>query len=88
MLKISTIESTDEAVKIRIDGQISGEGVNLMQETCKAHLDEGLKLSVDLQNVLFVDRNGIAVLRRLQQRKVELLNAPPFVTEQIRKPRP
>jgi anti-anti-sigma regulatory factor len=87
MLKISTIESTEELVKIRIDGQISGEGVKLLQSTCKAHLEQGLKLSVDLQNVSFVDRDGIAVLRKLQQRKVEFLNTSLFITEQIRKPR-
>jgi ABC-type transporter Mla MlaB component len=87
MLKISTIESTEELVKIRIDGQISGEGVKLLQNMCKARLEKCLKLSVDLQNVSFVDRDGIAVLRKLQQHKVEFVNAPLFITEQIRKPR-
>ena len=87
MLKISTIESTVGLVKIRIDGHISGEGVNLMQSTCNAHLEQGLKLSVDLQNVSFVDRDGIAVLRTLQHHQVEFVNIPLFITEQIRKPR-
>jgi len=87
MLKISTIESTEEVVKIRIDGQIGGEGVKLLQKTCKAQLEKGLKLSVDLHNVSFVDRDGIAVLRKLKQHKVEFLNAPLFITEQIRKSR-
>lgn len=87
MLKISTIESTEELAKIRIDGQISGEGVKLLQNTCKAQLEKGLKLSVDLQNVSFVDREGIAALRTLQQHKVEFVNASLFITEQIRKPR-
>jgi anti-anti-sigma regulatory factor len=86
MLKISTIESTEEMVKIRIDGQISGEGVKLLQKTCKAHLEKSLKLSIDLQNVSFVDRDGIAGLRKLKQYKVEFLNAPPFIAEQIRRP--
>ena len=87
MLKISMIESTEGAVKIRIDGQISGEGVKLLQRTCKAQLENGLRLAVDLQNVSFVDRDGIAVLRTLQQFNVGFLNAPLFITEQIRKPR-
>jgi anti-anti-sigma regulatory factor len=86
MLKMSTIESTEESAKIRIDGQVSGEGVKLLQNTCQAHLEKGLNLSVDLQNVSFVDRDGIVVLRKLQQHKVEFLNTPLFITEQIRKP--
>lgn len=87
MLKISMIESTEGAVKIRIDGQISGEGVKLFQRTCKAELENGLRLAVDLQNVSFVDRDGVAVLRTLQQFNVRFLNAPLFITEQIGKPR-
>ena len=85
MLKISTIESADGQMQIRVDGQISGEGVKLLQMTCKDHLDQGLKLSVDLQNVLFVDRDGISMLRKLKEYKVEFLNASPFIGEQIRK---
>jgi hypothetical protein len=76
MLKISMIDSTKGSVKIRIDGQISGEGVKLFQ-----------RLAVDLQNVSFVDRDGVAVLRTLQQFNVRFLNAPLFITEQIGKPR-
>ena len=86
MLKISMIESTEEMVNIRIDGQISGEGVKLLQKTCKAHLEKSLRLSVDLQHVSFVDRDGIAMLRKLTECKVEFLNASPFIAEQIRKP--
>ena len=86
MLKLSTIESTEGLLKIRIDGQISGEGVKLLQNTCKAQLEKGLKLNIDLQNVSFVDSDGIAVLRILQRHKVEFVNAPLFIIEQIRMP--
>ena len=86
MLKITMIESTEGAVKIRVDGQIKGEGVKLLQRTCKAELENGLRLSVDLQNVTFVDRDGVTVLRTLKQYNVQFLNAPLFVSEQIGKP--
>jgi len=86
MLKITMIESTEGAVKIRVDGQIKGEGVKLLQRTCKAELENGLRLTVDLQNVSFVDRDGVTVLRTLKQYNVQFLNAPLFVTEQIGKP--
>jgi anti-anti-sigma regulatory factor len=85
MLKISTIERMYGTLKIRIDGQISGEGVELLLKTCKAYLEEGLKLSVDLENVSFVDREGIATIRKLKKRKVEFTSASPFIAEQIRK---
>ena len=86
MLKISTIESGAEEMKIQIDGQISGEWVRLLQETCRTHLEKGLQLSVDLRNVSFVDRDGIDMLRKLTEYRVEFLNASPFIAGQIRKP--
>ena len=85
MLKITMIESTEGVVRIRVDGQIKGEGVKLFQRTCKAELENGLRLTVDLQNVSFVDRDGVTVLRALKQFNVQFLNAPLFVTEQIGK---
>lgn len=86
MLKISTIESLYGTKKIRIDGQLTGEGVELLQQTCREYLDQGLQLSVDLQNVSFVDRDGIATIRNLKEQEVAFTNAPPFIVEQIRKP--
>ena len=86
MLKISTIKGMGDKVTIRIDGQISGEWIKLLQKTCKSHLEKGLQLNVDLRNVSFVDREGIAMLRKLSEYKVEFLNASPFIAEQMRKP--
>jgi hypothetical protein len=85
MLKISTIERMYGTMKIRIDGQIGGEGVELLQKTCRTYLDQGLKLSVDLQNVSFMDREGTAMIQKLMQYKVEFTNASPFIAEQIGK---
>jgi anti-anti-sigma regulatory factor len=88
MLKISMIESTAELVKIRIDGQITGRWVELMQGMCEVQLKKGLRVSLDLRNVSFVDRDGITVLRSLANRQVKFLNALPFIAEQIRETAP
>jgi anti-anti-sigma regulatory factor len=85
MLKISVIEKAGESVKIQIDGQISAEWVKLLEKTCEKHLEKGLEVSIDLRNVSFADRDGIAMLRKLTNYKVEFLNASPFIAEQIRK---
>jgi anti-anti-sigma regulatory factor len=83
MLRISTIETAGETVKLRIDGQISGQWVKLLQKTCEGQLVRGLHVTIDLRNVSFVDREGIALLRRLADCQVEFLNALPFINEQI-----
>ena len=88
MLRISTIEAAGETVTLRLDGQITGQWVKLLQRTCEAQLKKGARVTIDLKNVSFVDRDGIALLRSLTDRRVEILNALPFIAEQIRKATP
>lgn len=83
MLKISVIEVAGEPVTLRLDGQVSGRWVKLLQKTCVAQLKKGVRVTIDLNNVLFADRDGIALLQSLMDRRVEILHALPFIAEQI-----
>ena len=85
MLRISVTEAADEPVTLRLDGQVTGQWVELLQRTCKAQLKKGARVTIDLRHVSFADRDGIALLRSLTDRRVEILNALPFISEQIRK---
>jgi anti-anti-sigma regulatory factor len=85
MLKISILEAAGELVTLLLDGQISGKWVELLQETCEFLLAKGARVAVDLKNVSFADRDGIALLKNLTDRRVEILNALPFITGQIGK---
>ena len=84
MLRISVNEAVSEAVTLRLDGQVAGQWVKLLQKTCEAELKKGARVTIDLRNVSFADRDGIALLRSLTDRRVEVLNALPFIAEQIR----
>ena len=88
MLRISANEAAGEPVTLRLDGQVTGRWANLLQRTCEAHLEKGARVTMDLRNVSFVDRDGIALLRSLIDRRVEILNALPFIAEQIGKETP
>ena len=88
MLRISVNEAVSEAVTLRLDGQVAGQWVKLLQKTCEAELKKGARVIIDLRNVSFADRYGIALLRSLTDRRVEVLNALPFIAEQIRNATP
>ena len=88
MLRISASEEAGESVTVQLDGQVSGRWVTLLQGTCEAHLQKGLRVIVDLRNVSFADRDGIALFRSLKDRQVKFLNALPFIAEQMRKATP
>lgn len=85
MLRISANELAGESVLLQLDGQISGEWIKLLEGTCEAQLKNGAQVSLDLRNVSFADRDGIALLRSLADRQVEILNALPFIAEQIKR---
>jgi ABC-type transporter Mla MlaB component len=88
MLRISADDLTGELISFRLDGQVTGRWVKLLRRTCEAQLKKGKRVNIDLRNVSFVDRDGVALLRSLTDRRVEILNALPFISEQIRKGTP
>ena len=83
MLKISITEAAGESVSLQLDGQVTGKWVELLQTTCEAQMEKGARVTIDLKNVSFADRDGIALLRKLKNRRIEILNALPFMAEQI-----
>src|SRR5690348_1251104 len=85
MLKISADEAVGEPILLRLDGQITGQWVKLLRGTCEVSLENGSRVAVDLKNVSFSDREGIELLRNLADRGVEVLNALPFIFEQIKR---
>ena len=84
MLRISTNEPAGKSVLLQLDGRLTERWVKLLQGTCEAQLKNGAELSIDLRNVSFADRDGIALLRSLADRQVAILNALPFIAEQIK----
>lgn len=85
MLKITRAVLSKQEIRLQLDGRVTGQWVELLRESAESVLDEGLKLTVDLKNIYFIDCDGIALLKSLIDRGVEPLNAPLFVVEQLRK---
>lgn len=88
MLRISqTGGDTGEQV-LRLEGELKGPWVNELRRIAgDAGAGNGRPadgLVVDLADVLFIDADGLALLRELAGRRVRLQNGSPFVTEQLR----
>lgn len=84
MIRITENGSSDEMTSLQLEGQMIGQGVVEVQNICGQWLALDRKLTLDLANVLFVDRNGIALLQDLMRRQVALVNCSPFLTEQLK----
>ena len=85
MLKITRAVLSEKEISLQLDGRVTGQWVELLRDTAKSALNEGLMLNVDLTNISFIDCEGIALIRNLIERGIRHTNPPLFVAEQINK---
>jgi ABC-type transporter Mla MlaB component len=79
VLRISSRIEAGTRVHLKLEGNITGEWVELLQEECRRHLDAREALELDLAGVGFVDRAGVALVRWLLARHVRLVGASSLV---------
>ena len=85
MLRITVVESSSEAVRLRAEGRLTGGWVDELRKTCDLHaLSNGIRLTLDLADVSFADAAGIELLKELRIRLVTLLGPSSLVAEQLK----
>ena len=89
MLRITVVESLNDAVRLRVEGRVTGRWVEELRRSCEVQaLSDGVRLLLDLAEVSFVDAAGIALLKELRSRCVTLLSPSPYVAEQLKDVKP
>jgi hypothetical protein len=83
MLKIDVAASGKQRVTVRLEGRLVGPWVDEVRRTCEPFLGNGRGLTLDFSRVSFVDRDGVALCRRLRLGRATLRNCSPFVEEQL-----
>ena len=85
MLRITVVESSSKAVRLRVEGRVAGRWVEELRTSCDLHgLCDEVRLTLDLSEVAHVDAAGIDLLKELKSRCVTLLSPSPFVAEQLK----
>jgi len=84
MLKISEGKRAKQAITLRLEGRVVGPWVGELRQICESLLGDSRKLALDMAEVTFADESGLQLMTSLQARGVKLLNATPFVDEQLR----
>jgi ABC-type transporter Mla MlaB component len=85
MLKITRVASSNQEITLQLDGRVTGQWVELLHESAESVLEEEMRLTLDLENICFIDCEGLALIKSLIDRGVRQVNAPLFAAEQIRK---
>jgi hypothetical protein len=82
MLRITVVESSANAVTLRVEGSIAGPWVDELRATCSGLTKtDPIQLCLELEDVSFADTTGVAFLRELRDRGVGLSHASPFLSE-------
>ena len=84
MLKITRVGWLDWEVTLQLDGRVTGPWVELLRRSAESVLAERARLTLDLENLYFIDCEGVGLIRSLIGRGVRQVNAPLFVAEQIK----
>jgi len=84
-MKISVVESSSVAVRLRVEGRLTGPWVDELSRACELQgLKDGVRLTLDLADVSFADAAGIELLKELRFRLVALVNLSSLVAEQLK----
>lgn len=81
MMRLTELGRNWQRVWLAVEGCIAAGGSSLLEAECNAILDQGLTVQLEFSQVTYVDRPGVAVLRRLQARRLEIVGCPPFLLE-------
>ena len=84
MLRISVITDSDQNTRLQIEGWLVGPWVEELRRLSSKALSESKGLTLDLERLLFVDSDGVALLRELSTRNVAQLNCSPFIQQQLK----
>lgn len=85
MLKVVEERGADGSRILRLEGRLVERWVEEMRRAAAA-LGDARGLVIDLRDVSFLDASGVALLQDLAGSGARLVNASPFVTEQLRTP--
>jgi ABC-type transporter Mla MlaB component len=85
MLKITQVASANREITLQLDGRVTGQWVELLRESAQSLLEEAMRVTLDLENICFIDCEGIVLIKSLMDHGVRQINAPLFVAEQIGK---
>jgi ABC-type transporter Mla MlaB component len=86
VLRISRAAATPSLTTLRVEGRVVAEWVPVLERECWLALQGNGHVQLDLSAVTFVDDGGVAALRHLDAKDLEIVNCPEFIGELLRIP--
>jgi hypothetical protein len=84
MLRISELESGAGKAVLRLEGKLVGRWVDELEALCAETKAGDVMVSLDLVDLAFADRRGVALLRRLRGAGMTIERSSPLLTKQLK----
>lgn len=78
---ITTVFEDATLVRLKVDGQIIGGWVSVLEDECSKHRAQGRAVVLDFTDVCFVGPQAIGVLRRLRGDGVKIVDVHPLIED-------
>ena len=72
-------ERSDGETSLRVEGRLIGDWVEELGKACEPFLTSGLALRLDLSELSFASREGVALIHALAERGVRIAGSSRFV---------
>jgi len=82
--RVDRVDSSESLVVLFVSGCVTGEHVDMLRGVLE---EESGGSTIDLKNVLLVDREAVKLLALTEDRGIELRNCPPYVREWVTRER-
>jgi ABC-type transporter Mla MlaB component len=82
VLKISAIRKP-EGTWLQLEGSLTGSWVDELRRTAERALANSQAVLLDLQQLWYMDLEGVALIRELLARQVVPMNGSPFIKRQL-----
>lgn len=79
MLRITESDNVGNSACLKVEGRIVGNLTTEFEHACEIVLAQGQFLVLDFSDVRFVDGRGLAALKRLLARQVQIIKIRPLV---------
>ena len=83
--RIDRVVTADDLVVLLVSGRVTGEHVDMLRDVLQQETTGAL--TIDLKNVLLVDREAVKLLALCEDNGTELRNCPPYVREWVTRER-
>ena len=79
MVRITAMGENHQTVNLKVEGRLVGAWVTELDHACAVVLAQHKSIDLDFSDVNFIDRQGIALLKRLTGERVHIMKTRPLV---------